>query len=396
MDKTLDARHRPRPALLSHAFRPFFLLGALYAAVAAGIWVPWFLGLLAVPSAFPPSAWYAHESLFGLMPAVIAGALLTGVPGRAGGRPIAGWPLAALVLLWLAGRAGIAGSAVLGAGMTAALALIFPFVLSAVAVHGAAVARDRHSYLIAVVLIGLAAAATLFHYEIWQFGRPKLSHNIGVALIVLLLMLVADCIGRAFTGSSLKEHRLLQSPDPFDIIVISLSGMSLLLWIGLPRVAGAPWGPPVTGALLLLAAALNAVRQARWMARAASAATRPAILHVAYAFVALGFLLAGLGMLWGDVDHTAAAIHAWTVGAAGVTMLALMAWLSGAHTGREPTASAGTIALYVLVVLAALARVGAALWPEWTLLLLPVSGLAWVLAFGGFLLLYGRMLMSRT
>jgi NnrS protein len=38
------------PAILSYGFRPFFLLGALYAGLAILLWLPAFLGLIRVPN----------------------------------------------------------------------------------------------------------------------------------------------------------------------------------------------------------------------------------------------------------------------------------------------------------------------------------------------------------
>ncbi|MDP3544705.1 MAG: NnrS family protein, partial [Phreatobacter sp.] len=72
------------PAFFSYGFRPFFFSGAVLAALLIAFWVPWFLGLIAVPSAFPPLAWHSHELLFGYVPAIVAGFLLTAVPNWTG------------------------------------------------------------------------------------------------------------------------------------------------------------------------------------------------------------------------------------------------------------------------------------------------------------------------
>lgn len=75
-------------------------------------------------------------------------------------------------------------------------------------------------------------------------------------------------------------------------------------------------------------------------------------------------------------------------------MIAVMTRVSRGHTGRPLSASAGTVVLYVLILIAAVARIVAGLHPEATSILLPLSGLAWIGAFGGFVVLYGRMLVS--
>lgn len=67
-------------AFLSGGFRPFFLFGAIQAAVSLALFVPWYLGFVAPPSLFPAPLWHAHELLFGFVPAVLAGFLTTAVP----------------------------------------------------------------------------------------------------------------------------------------------------------------------------------------------------------------------------------------------------------------------------------------------------------------------------
>ena len=93
------------PAILSHGFRPFFLLGAIYAGLAILVWLPVFHGELVLHSAFAPRDWHVHEMLFGYLPAVMTGFLFTAFPNWTGRLPIQGRPLLTLVLVWIAGRA---------------------------------------------------------------------------------------------------------------------------------------------------------------------------------------------------------------------------------------------------------------------------------------------------
>ena len=68
------------PALLSYGFRPFFLLGAFQAALSMALWLPLFEDEIALPTLFSPRDWHAHEMLFGYIPAVLTGFLLTAIP----------------------------------------------------------------------------------------------------------------------------------------------------------------------------------------------------------------------------------------------------------------------------------------------------------------------------
>ena len=102
------------PALLSYGFRPFFLFGALYAALAVLAWLPMLSGGLELWTAFGPVDWHVHEMLYGFLPAVITGFLLTAIPNWTGRLPILGNPLLVLVALWLAGRVAVTFSAEIG------------------------------------------------------------------------------------------------------------------------------------------------------------------------------------------------------------------------------------------------------------------------------------------
>src|SRR5262245_31597128 len=95
------------PALFSYGFRPFFLGGALWAAVAVLLWLPQFHGAMALPTAFAPRDWHVHEMLYGYLPAVAAGFLLTAIPNWTGRLPVAGRPLAVLFAVWIAGRMAV-------------------------------------------------------------------------------------------------------------------------------------------------------------------------------------------------------------------------------------------------------------------------------------------------
>jgi len=98
-----------------------------------------------------------------------------------------------------------------------------------------------------------------------------------------------------------------------------------------------------TGAALGIAGVLHIVRLARWAGDRTFRDRLVLILHVGYAFVPLGFLLAGAAVF--GLGEQSAAIHAWMVGAAGVMTLAVMTRASLGHTGNALVASAATPAV---------------------------------------------------
>ena len=70
------APQRGRQALFRLGFRPFYLLAALWAALAVPLWIAQFAGLMPPPMAYPAMLWHAHEMTFGFALAVIVGFLL--------------------------------------------------------------------------------------------------------------------------------------------------------------------------------------------------------------------------------------------------------------------------------------------------------------------------------
>ncbi len=115
---TAIPHYRPQsgPALLSAGFRPFFLLSALWSALAIPLWLISFAGEFPLPSVLPPLVWHVHEMVFGFGAATVAGILADCDPDWTGRQPLRGGPLASLALLWVAGRAGVFMSAWIGAG----------------------------------------------------------------------------------------------------------------------------------------------------------------------------------------------------------------------------------------------------------------------------------------
>lgn len=382
------------PAILSYGFRPFFLFGSLYAAAAVAVWVPWFLGFISLPTAFPPVAWHAHELLFGYVPAVIAGFLLTAVASWTGRPPVAGWRLGALFAAWLAGRLAVAGSLALGPLATALATLIFPIAVKAVVAREIIAARNGRNLKVLAIVGGLTVAQALFHWEIWRFGQSVYGDRLAISATLLLIMLIGGRIIPNFTGNWLKARGVARLPAPFsrfDAGAMGLAAVALAAWtVCDAEVADAR----LVGVLLTAAGCAHTLRALRWVPHLTLSEPLVLILHAAYLFVPAGFLLAGYAAFLGGASHEAAAVHAWTVGAIGTMMLAVMTRASLGHTGRTLTASWPTVAIYVAVIVAAGARIVVALEPRWTMSLMPFAGGAWIIAFLGFSLAYGPMLLA--
>jgi uncharacterized protein involved in response to NO len=373
------------PALFSYGFRPFFLFGALYAGLAVLLWVPVFSGELALMTAFSPRDWHVHEMLYGYVPAVVTGFLLTAIPNWTGRLPLQGRPLIVLVVAWCAGRIAVTFSAILG-WLGATLVDGGFLVLVAAAAAREIVSGGNWGNLKVVALIGLLAAGNVaFHLEAHFAGAADISIRLGLAVTVMLITLIGGRIVPSFTRNWLARENPGRLPVPFgrfDAIVITASAVALLVWIALPQ---------YSGTALLVAGALQVVRLARWAGDRTAREPLVLILHAGYAFIPLGFLLTGLAAL--DLAPPAAGTHAWAGGAIGTMTLAVMTRASLGHTGRMLTASLATQTIYVAVLAATLIRIAAALTPG-NAVLLHAAGALWAVAFLGFGATYGAILVN--
>jgi uncharacterized protein involved in response to NO len=376
------------PALLSYGFRPFFLFGAIYAGLIVLAWLPIFHGELELRTDFSPIDWHVHETLYGFLPAVVTGFLLTAIPNWTGRLPIQGMPLLTLVAVWVAGRVAVTFSAEIGWLQAAVIDVGFlALVVAAITREIIAGSNWRNLKIVGMVTL-LLAGNVAFHLEAHSRGSAEYGVRIGIAAMVLLIVLIGGRIIPSFTRNWLVRKNPGRLPVPFgrfDVIVIGISAMTLALWVV------QPFGQ-ATAAALATAGVLHIVRLFRWAGDRTWRDRLVLILHVAYAFVPIGFLLTGAAAL--DIGAASAGIHAWTVGAGGTMTLAVMSRASLGHTGNALAASPVTQAIYAAIVIAALARIGAALEPAWSEPLLSISALAWVAAFFGFAGSYGPLLVG--
>lgn len=374
--------------LLSYGFRPFFLGAGLTAPLALLLWLGMLAHGLTLPVAMAPAAWHAHEMLFGFAMAAVAGFLLTAVPNWTGRLPLNGWPLAALAGLWLAGRLALGVGDRLGGAAAALLDLAFPALLLAVVAREVAAGRNWRNLPVVAALASLLLANLLMHLDaLGLAATAPQGERLGIATLALLVTLIGGRIVPSFTTNWLKQRAGPPLPAPFgplDKAALAASMLALLAWLGAPEGG-------VSGVLLIAAGALQAWRLGRWQGHRTLSEPLLWVLHLGYAWLALGLVLVGIDAQRGEFG---AHLHALTVGCFGTMILAVMTRATLGHTGRELRAGRATTAIYLFVTLAAVLRVAAHAAPGAYLALLTLSGLAWLAAFGLFLGVYGPMLVG--
>ena len=384
-----QGRTTAMPELFSYGFRPFFLFGALYGGFAILVWSAMFGHGATLPTQFGPIDFHVHAMLYGFLPAVIAGFLLTAVPNWTGRAPISGAPLAALFALWLAGRVATLVSGVIGWPLAMAIDLAFLAALAIVIGREIVLAGNRRNLKVVAVLVALLAGNGLFHWEAATTGMATHGTRIGIIAGVFLVMLIGGRIIPAFTRNWLNRENPGRLPVMFgrlDLAAILVALTALAFWAVRPD-------DLATGILLLVAAGLNLARLMRWAGERTLREPLLSILHLAYLFIPTGLLLLGLSSLDARIAPSAG-LHALTGGAFGVMPLAVMARASLGHTGHPLRADPATLAIFASILAAVVIRVAAALMPEFASLLQMIAALLWAAAMLGFAGAYGRLLLG--
>jgi uncharacterized protein involved in response to NO len=366
--------------LLSYAFRPFFLLNGLFAVVVVLLWT------LMLHGAWPSgpanfTLWHAHEMLVGFAMAAIAGFLLTAIPNWTSRPPLTGQPLAWLILAWLGGRLAMAASGSLPEWIVAPIDLAFPLLLFLLVLREIVAAGNRRNYPV----VAIAAVLTLLNlfYHLGAEGRVPNAERTALHLITHTILLLVTVIGGRvvphFTANWLRDRgaaRVRGNKAAIDRLTIATT-----LLVGLAASLTPP-GPP-TGVLAILASILHAVRLAAWRGVATRAEPLLFMLHVAYAWLPVGYALMACAA-FGWIFPPTAALHALTMGAIGSMILAMMTRVPLGHTGRALHASQLIALAYAVLTAAVVVRVLSPLAGSAYLVMIDVSALGWMLAFAIF------------
>jgi uncharacterized protein involved in response to NO len=371
-------------ALWNLGFRPFFLLAGLFAAISVPWWMAQLAGWAGARAYGGGPYWHAHGMIFGFAFAVVVGFLFTAVRNWTNQPTPTGPALMAIAALWLAGRVLVETPwAALAAATDAAFALA--------AAAGIAVplwrSRNRRNYFFVALIAALGGAGVAVHLALAGAAAFAAGRSLAIALdLVLLIMAVMG--GRVipmFTANAVPGASPARLPW---LERTALGSVAALIAVDL---AGAP--APAIALLAAVAAIAHAARLALW--RPWRTAGRPIlwILHASYAWIAVHLALRAFAAL--ELIPPGLATHALTVGAIGGLTLGMMTRVARGHTGRPLQAGAAEALAYVLIQLAAVARVfGPLVVPRWYLDAVVVSGLLWSAAFALFTVACWPMLVQ--
>ncbi|MEZ5566434.1 MAG: NnrS family protein [Gammaproteobacteria bacterium] len=372
-------------SLFAYAFRPHFLLVGLGGLCLIPFWTFVYVNHSPLVGGLPPSLWHAHEMLFGLVNAAIAGFLLTSVASWTGRKGFGGWPLIVMSALWVAARLLLAspvhGLAVAGvvvdlAFLPALAALIAPPLLRE---------NNRNTPLLAVVaLLWLCNVAFFWTVATGHLQLASRALVLTIDAIMILITVIGGRIVPAFTRTALRpagREGIVRSAPGLRVAAIGAMIVVTLSDLVMPDYR-------LTGVVAAIAAGIHAIRLSQWGSLRTLRQPLVWVVHVAYAWLPVGLALKAFSLL-ADGPGNQYWVHALTVGTFSMMIMGVMTRTALGHTGRPMTAHPLTTVSYVLLLLAAVMRVfGPTVFGLRFNSAIVVSAVLWTGAFALFLVIY--------
>jgi uncharacterized protein involved in response to NO len=378
---------KSRPSIFfSYAFRPFFLMNGIFAIAVILAWVITLHGS-GIPGLTP--MWHSHEMLVGFAMAAVAGFSLTAVANWTGRPAVQGTPLVWLVFCWVAGRLAMLFAGWLPASFVALLDMLFPLLLCGLLGREIFGGKSKRNYILVIILAFMAFLNGIYHLGVSQAmpGADRLAVFLLIHTKLVLVTIITGRIVPSFTGNWLRMQG--QSRLPVNSDLVNQAALSLTVLVGL----AASFAPThtVTGVLAFAAAGTHGFRLSRWRGFATTSNPLVFVLHAAYIWLPVGYVLLGCAV-FGWLFTPTAALHALTMGAIGNIVLAVTTRVSLGHTGRPLQVARVTVAAYWLLMIAVLVRVLGPLSGQNYLLMIDLSAAGWILAFAIFVWVYWPIL----
>ncbi len=374
------------------AFRPFYLVGVVYGLGIMGLWILTTLGT--IDFTFDPyslSLWHGHEMIFGFSGAVVAGFILTALPGWAGTEEISGGRLALLVLLWFLGRIAFYSGGFIPPYGVLILDSSLYFAAMIMVLPGLLQAENKHYLALLPILLMLCLGNVIFHLGIMDGDMVRASWGIQIGLmgIVVKFILAGGFLATVFTGNALRQKNgSVLTVSPF---LEYISAFSLALFI-YGALSGASQN--LAAGFAFIAALVQLVRFLRWGTLHVLDAPLVLIMHLAYLwFIAALVLFGAVAFIPGIGPNVW--LHAFTVGALSLMMLSLITRVALRHTGRPLVPAKAMLLSFAIIFFVAILRVMISLGflsGDW----LPVTAVIWSIAFVIYILLHGLMLIKAS
>ncbi|QIA64058.1 short-chain dehydrogenase [Vibrio astriarenae] len=371
--------------VLRLGFRPFFLLGSIYAVVAIALWVWMFQKGAPTLLNVPPLWWHVHEMMFGFGMAIVMGFVLTAVQNWTGMPGTKSYRLGIIVALWLLVRVLFWTPAPLW--LVSSIEALF-MALCAYEVGVRVVKSKGWRNLFFVPLFVLAIVANFASYATIKGLPPFSSSAVWQAMLwwfALLLSVMGARVIPFFTARRFnfdKPQPLLWLEWASNLPIVILFVLSFF-----PLTFSELAAP-----IMLFAGVAQLVRVMRWKPWLTLSEPLVWSLHLSYLCLPVSLILRGT---WDNPMAQHALIHLFAIGTFGGVILAMIARVTMGHTGRAIYEGPSMWLAFALLVVAAVVRsIGTALYPEWMIQWIEVAAAMWIVAFGLYVVKFAKMLIT--
>lgn len=386
------AKEQKLTPLLRQAFRPMFLFGATFSAIAILLWGLALMGHIQLKPYANILFWHSHEMLFGFTSAIIVGFLLTAVQTWTGLRAPYNKTLLFISLLWFAGRLVLLFGQNIDVYIVAAIDLSF-LPICAVLLARPLIQAKQHRNLFFVPVLFLITFCNFLMYlgvETNRYDIQQLGSQNAVWLVTLLIAIVGGRVIPMFTANGTQT---LKVPAILWLDRIALASVWLIFILHFSTLDKFIPSTMLSG-LFAFSALVTGLRCLRW--RVWITFNTPLLwsIHLAYWFIPFGLAsysahYAGLGI------NNSVALHMLTAGAMGAMILSMIARVSLGHSGRMIKPRAIMSLAFILIFIAAISRTFLIwLWPSNTMDWLTLGVISWVLAYGIYVWVYFPVLTT--
>jgi uncharacterized protein involved in response to NO len=264
-------------------------------------------------------------------------------------------------------------------------AALFPAVMIAIA-RPILRAKQLRNAAFPLMLAMLTISNLLVHAEwLGLVQSATTGFMLAIYMIVLMMVVMGGRVIPSFTDNKVRTKAKRWKVIEWLAPATTLATLAAVLAMPVS---------PITALIAGIAAAVHAVRLAGWYTSKYWTVPLLWVLHLGYGWIVIGFALTALAAV--KIVTPSLALHAFTAGAMGTLTLGMMARVALGHTGRMLEPAKVINLAFVLITLAAIARV------FWPLLAsntdnaaVLVSGLFWISAFTLFVFIYTPILILR-
>lgn len=327
----------PQHPIWAMAFRPLYLLTALYGIISIMLWGFGFQGTPSLPAFY----WHAHEMIWGYAGGIVVAFLLTAVATWTAQPPTRGLWLMTLTGLWLLARF----TAFLPTHVFTMLFGTLFFWLGAYCM-GLSVFKTRNTrnYIAVIALFLMGLSHLLFHLFLLSGSLNALRSGLAAGLVMVagFIGLIGNRIIPFFIARRLNKPQV-SSPAWMILPALYLpltAAILMMFHIALPLAA----------LCTTIAGILGLVQTIRWFDQAILPEPLLWTLELGYAFTSLGLIFFGIAQ-FSPLLHSLG-IHLLAVGGIGLLTISMMTRTALGHTGRTlyPAPTFLPLAFWLMVI----------------------------------------------